>query len=120
VNPIELTSRVTWESGGAVILLALMAGLLGGASTAIGVGAGGALAITNFRWLAWRVVASLDGAPAPGGWILGLGLRFVALTSITAALMASGWAHPVGVVVGLTVLPCDLVVRGLVHASAQS
>jgi hypothetical protein len=120
MNPKELTARVTWESGAVVVVLALGTGLVGGVSAAVGVGAGGALAIAHFRWLAGRVVAVLNGAPSPGGWILGLGLRLVALASITAGLMLSGWAHPVGVVVGLTVLPCDLVVRGLVQASASS
>jgi ATP synthase I chain len=119
MNPMELTSRVTWESAAAVVFLAFGAGLIGEASAAAGIGVGGALAITNFRWLAGRVVAVLQGAPAPGRWSLGLGFRLIALTSVTAGLVMSGWAHPVGIVVGLTVLPCDLVVRGLAQAAAE-
>ena len=119
MSPIELTSRVTWESGGAVATLALASGLVGGVPLATGVGAGGALAIANFRWLAGRVVKALDGVPVPGGWALGLGLRLVAFAGATAGLMASGWAHPLGVVIGLTVLPGALVLRGLRQAQTE-
>jgi hypothetical protein len=35
---------------------------------------------------------------------------------VTAGLLGSGWAHPVGVVIGLTVLPCILIMRGLALA----
>jgi hypothetical protein len=118
VSPIELTSRVTWESGGAVAALVLLAGLIGGVPVAAGVGAGGALAIANFRWLAGCVVGILDGVPAPGGWALGFGLRLIVLGAAIAGLLASGWAHPLGVVAGFTVLPCALVRQGFAQARA--
>jgi hypothetical protein len=118
VNPLELTSRTTWETSGAVALLSLASGLVGGVPAAIGVGAGGALAIANFRWLAGRVIA-LDGTPVPRGWALGLGLRLAALGAAAAGLLASGVAHPLGLVVGLTVLPGALVLRGLRQARAE-
>jgi hypothetical protein len=116
---MALTSRVTWESGGAVALLSLVTCLALGVSAAAGVAAGGAVAIVNFRWLSGRVVSALDGAPAPGGWALGFGLRLIAVAAATAALLASGWAHPAGVVAGFTVLPCALVLRGLSQARAE-
>ena len=120
MKPTELTSRVTWETGGAVALLSLVSGLVGGVAVAAGVGAGGLLAITNFRWLSGRVLSVLDGAPAPGGWALGFGLRLAALAIATAALLATGIVHPLGVVVGLTVLPGALILRGLSQAAAES
>lgn len=120
MSPIELTSRVTWESGGAVAALSFLSGLIGGVPVAAGVGAGGVLAIANFRWLAGRVVGVLDGVPAPGGWALGFGLRLMALAAATAGLLASGWAHPLGIVVGFTILPCALVRQGFAGARAQS
>lgn len=119
MTPMELTSRVTWESGGAVAVLSLVSGLVGGVPVAAGVGAGGVLAITNFRWLAGRVVSVLGGVPTPGGWALGFGLRLIALACATAGLMATGLVHPLGVVVGLTVLPGALVLRGLRQARAE-
>jgi hypothetical protein len=120
VSPLELTSRMTWESSGAVAILSLVSGLAGGLPVGVGVGAGGALAIANFRWLAGRVVGVLEDGPAPGGWALGFGLRLAVLACATAGLMASGLAHPLGVVVGLTVLPCALVLRGLRQAKAEN
>jgi len=119
MTPMELTSRVTWESGGAVAVLSLVSGLVGGIPVAAGVGAGGVLAITNFRWLAGRVVSVLGGVPTLGGWALGFGLRLIALACATAGLMATGLVHPLGVVVGLTVLPGALVLRGLRQARAE-
>jgi hypothetical protein len=119
MSPVELTSRVTWESGWAVALLSLGAALGIGGSAAAGVVAGGILAILNFRWLAGRVVCVLDGVPPPGGWVLGFGVRLVALAAATAALMGSGWAHPLGVVAGFTVLPCALIWHGLGQARAE-
>jgi hypothetical protein len=44
---------------------------------------------------------------------MGAGARYAALFVAFAALCAGGWAHPVAVVVGLTVLPCALIVGGL-------
>ena len=120
MSPTQLTSRVTWETGGAVAALALASGLVGGVPLAAGVGAGGALAIANFRWLAGRVMGALDGMPAPGGWGLGLGLRLAAVACAAAGLMAGGLAHPVGIVIGLTVLPGALVARGLRQARAEA
>jgi hypothetical protein len=119
VNPLELTSRTTWETSGAVAVLSLAGALVGGVPAAIGVGAGGALAITNFRWLAGRVVSALEAGPAPTGWALGFGLRLAALGCAAGGLLASGVAHPLGVVVGLTVLPGALVLRGLRQARAE-
>ena len=74
----------------------------------------------NFRGLAGRVVSVLGGVPAPGGWVLGFGLRMVGVAAATAGLMASGVAHPLGVVLGFTVLPCALVRHGLGQARAES
>jgi hypothetical protein len=119
MKPTELTSRVAWEAGGGVAILALVSGLLGGAAVAAGVGAGGLLAIANFRWLAGRVVGVLDGGPAPGGWALGFGLRLAAMACATAGLLATGAVHPLGMVVGLTVLPGALIVRGLWESAAE-
>lgn len=119
MSPTDLTSRVTFESGGVVAALALLAVWVGGVTAAAGVCAGGALAIANFRWLSGRtltVLAGLSGQGPLGGWALGFGLRLGALAAVTAGLLVSGWAHPVGVVVGFTVLPCVLIVRGLALA----
>ena len=120
MNPTELTSRVTFETGCVVVVLTLLAGWAGGVAAAAGVCAGGALAIANFRWLSRRVVGVLghpDGAVV--GWAFGFGVRFAALAAAIAALVASEWAHPLGVVVGFTLLPCIVIRCGLAEASRQ-
>jgi hypothetical protein len=114
-----LTARVARDAVGVVAVLGLVSGLVGGVGVAAGVGAGGLLAIANFRWLAGRVVGVLVGGPAPVGWGLGFGLRLAALGCATAALLATGLVHPLGVIVGLTVLPGALILRGLRQAAAE-
>jgi|GEM_PF-1427168 len=111
----ELSVRVTVESAIASGALALVALAGWGPGAAAGVAAAGALAILNFRWLA-RGAALAAGAGRerrPAAWALAAAGRFAAVLAVLAALLASGWVHPVGVVAGLTVLPLAVVVRGL-------
>jgi hypothetical protein len=122
MSPAELTSRVTADTGYLVAALALLAAWVGGAAAAVGVLAGGGLALANFRWLAGRVLAlgEVGGAAPAGGWIPGFALRLAAMGVATAVLVATGWAHPVALVAGLTTLPCAVVARGLAQAGARS
>jgi ATP synthase I chain len=114
MSPTELTSRVTFETGCVVAVLTLLAGWAGGFAAAAGVCAGGTMAIVNFRSLSRRFVGLLGNADgAVVGWAFGFGLRFAALSVATAILVASEWAHPLGVVVGFTLLPCTLIRCGL-------
>ncbi len=112
----ELQFRVTLETTIAVVVLALPAAWLGGASAGIGVLAAGLLTLGNFWWLSRAAsAAGASGAPRRelAGWIAAAGARFAVLFTALAALCAGGYAHPVAVVVGLTVLPCALIARGL-------
>ena len=112
----ELRLRVTMDTAIVVAALALPAAWLAGTSGAVGLLAAGALTVGNFWWL-FRAAASA-GDPAAhrrevAGWILGAGARFAVLFTAFAALCAGGYAHPVAVVVGLSVLPCALIAQGL-------
>src|SRR5438552_16614024 len=112
----ELRARVTLEAAIAIVALAVPAAWLAGPSAAIGVVAAGALTVGNFWWLsraAWTASDPAAGRVLAGGWMLATGGRFVVLFAAFAVLCANGWAHPVAVVVGLTVLPCTLIFRGL-------
>src|SRR5947199_348825 len=57
MTPSNMTARVTAATCVLVALLAAPAGWLGGSTAALGVLAGGALAVVNFRWLAAPAVA---------------------------------------------------------------
>src|SRR5947208_810379 len=48
--------------------------------------------------------------------LVGLGLGIAAATAV---LLVLDWAHPVALVFGLTILPCDLVAQGLRLARVQ-
>ena len=119
----ELRLRVTVETAIAVVALALPAAWLAGPSAAIGVLAAGGLTVGNFWWLS-RAASSAADPNAPraevAGWVLGAGARFAVLFAAFAVLCAGGYAHPVAVVVGLSVLPCALVVQGLRSARETS
>ena len=112
----ELRLRVTMATAIAVLALALPAAWLAGPSGAFGLLAAGALTVGNFWWLA-RAAAGAGDPTAPrrdvASWVLGAGARFAVLFAAFAALCAGGYAHPVTVVIGLSVLPCALIAQGL-------
>jgi len=111
----ELGVRVTVGSMALVALVALGAGWLAGASGALGALAAGALALGNFLWLARGAsrVTGRTAGPVARGWALTFGARYLAVTVVLGVLLATGRAHPLAVVAGLTVLPCVLVAIGL-------
>jgi hypothetical protein len=114
--PSRLTARVTLECLAIVVVLSVPAAWLGGGPAAIGVLAGGALAAVNFHALAGGAATVSARLPARGAgavWLLASGARFAVVLAVCAALFVTGWAHPIAVLVGLTVLPCQLVRQGL-------
>jgi len=117
MTPGELTARVTLDTCAASAVLAALGGFVVGASVAGGVLAGGALAVLSFRWLVARaaLVTAAGGAPL-SAWVVGAGLRLAACMIACAILLKTGWADPIALIAGFTVLPCDVVVRGLASA----
>lgn len=112
----ELRLRVTLETAIAVVALAVPAAWLGGTPAAIGVLAAGLLTVGNFWWLSRAAFAAADAAKGrvlAGGWMFLTGARYILLFAAFAALCAAGYAHPVAIVIGLTILPCTLIYRGL-------
>lgn len=110
----EFRARVTLETVIALAALAVPAALLAGPSAVVGVLAAGGLTVGNFWWLSRAATAGPDAAPPQvSGWVFAAGFRFTLLFAAFAALCAGGYAHPVAVVVGLTVLPCALIAGGL-------
>lgn len=110
--------RVTLASATAVSLVALLAGWLADGTVAAGVVAGGTLVVGNLWWLA-AVAASAARTPIHRTrWAVVAALRFAVIAVVCGVALGSGFAHPVGIVVGLTVLPCALIVQGLRAARA--
>jgi ATP synthase I chain len=120
MTPSDVTARVTAAMCALVVALAVPAGWLGGPAAVLGVLAGGALAVVNFRWLATRAIAVVSGAGVPGAaWLIGAGLRLTAFAATCALLLAFEWAHPLALLAGLSVLPCAVIVEGLRAASRE-
>src|SRR2546429_9067074 len=70
MNPSKVTARVSAVTCALVAVLAAPAWWLGGPTAALGVLAGGALAVVNFRWLVARAITSSAGV-AGGAWVGG-------------------------------------------------
>src|SRR5262245_27427022 len=124
MTPSELRGRVTLDTCAAAAALAVPAAWIGGAAAGLGVLSGGALAIVNFRWLVARAAAATSATASTGDaaastWIVGSGLRFGASLAACTLLLATGWAHSIALLVGFTLLPCDLIARGLAAARAE-
>jgi ATP synthase I subunit len=96
--------------------LAVPAAVLGGGPGALGVVAGGGLGTLNFWWLAARAAAAcevLAGGRSSATWLIATGIRLAVVGVLCALLLLTGWIHPVGLLVGLTVVPGAAVAQGL-------
>ena len=117
----DMTTGVTQRTLLAVLMGAIAAGWLGGASGAVGVLAGGALGLLSFRVLAARVRAVCDAGPVPTTpWLMLAGLRFLAVSGAAVMLFVSGWAHPIAWLAGYSVLPFAVLLQGLRLAREES
>lgn len=117
----DLTAGVTQQVAIAVLVAAIAGGWLGGAPGALGVVAGGALAIGGFRVLAARVRAVTAAGPTlTAPWMVLAGLRFTAISGVAGLLFVAGWVHPVAWLAGYSALPLALVVQGLRLAREES
>ena len=115
----DLVRRVTSLTAIVAVAAASLAAIIAGGAGALGVGAGAGVGLASFRWIARgaRRAAVVFAGGRPGAlWMLGLGLRHLVLFGVIAACLASGAAHPLGVVAGLSVLPPVLIFSGLVAA----
>ena len=116
MSPERFLRRVTVETALVVCVVALVAASLAGPATGVGVVAGGALAVGNLWWLVGRPGTQSPSRAVRTRWALAAVVRLAVIGGACAGLMASRLAHPVGVLIGLTVLPGALVVRGLREA----
>ncbi len=121
MTPNDLTSRVSHDACVLGAALAGPAALLGGLDGALGAAAGAGIAVVNFRWLAARLTAGLDAGASVGAlWTLGALLRWGALAGAVTLALVSGHAHPLGIVLGLSVLPAVVVAHGLAAAREEA
>jgi hypothetical protein len=116
---LDLAARVTWTGAATVAAMTAGAWWLAGVPAAAGVGGGGGIALVNFRWLARDVgrATTLIAEGSTGfGRLSRVGLRQLFTFGALGLLVAQGWAHPVGVAVGLAALPPVLLAQGLLDA----
>ena len=112
---------VRWVSAAMLVtLVPLVAGgaFLGGRAVALGGLAGGLISLGSFRWIASGVrrAATAGGEGGLAMSTLAVGVRHLLQFGALALVLWSGAAHPIAVLVGLSVLPPTLIVFGLRHA----
>src|SRR2546430_15559878 len=115
--PSKVTARVSAVTCALVAVLAAPAWWLGGPTAALGVLAGGVLAVVNFRWLVARAITSSAGV-AGGAWLVGAGLRLTAFTAAGAGLLAFEGGHPGALLAGVSGLSRAGIVEGVRAAGA--
>jgi hypothetical protein len=96
-------------------IAAAVSGILGGWRLALGVILGGAICMANLGWLD-RDVARVAEVVRGGGRRLrwpALGLRQLLVFAVLGAALVAGWPHPVGIAIGVAVLPVALAIEGL-------
>ena len=114
MTPSELTSRVSRHACVLGVALTAPAAWLGGVDGALGAAAGAGIAVGNFRWLASRVTTIAETPSTERRfWTLGAALRLAALAAAVTLTLVSGHAHPLAIVVGLSVIPVCVVAQGL-------
>ena len=120
MTPAHFLARVTLDSSIAVVALALVATGLGGTQAGLGVFAGGALGLGSLWWLARGALSMSQANFARARWVVAAAVRFGAISGAAALVLGTGLAHPVALVVGMTVLPCALITEGLRTARPAS
>ncbi|MBI2524391.1 MAG: hypothetical protein HYV93_00215 [Candidatus Rokubacteria bacterium] len=110
----DLVMRVSRATLGAAVPAAAGGALLAGLPGALGVLGGALVSVASFRWLARAASQPTTliggGRPRPLR-VLALGLRHLVLFGVIVALLQAG-LHPVGVMVGLAVLPPTVIALG--------
>lgn len=107
-----MVSRVTTRGIVGVILVSAVAGSVWGRAGVVGTAGAGLIALANFRWLARGTLLAGRGEGRHREAIA-LGLRHLGTVVALGALVASGWVHPIAVVLGVVILPPLLIAQGL-------
>jgi len=107
--------RVTGTMLLALVAVTICGGIIAGRPAALGTLAGGLIALGSFRWVARGVAGASMSLAGRGIAFSGLavGVRHVVLFSALAFVLWSGAAHPVAVLVGLSLLPPVVIALGL-------
>jgi hypothetical protein len=111
----EFVARVSRVMLIAIGPVAMCGALLAGWRGALGALAGALISLGSFRWIA-SGFARTASPGAPGGLAvsaLAVGVRHLALFGALAVVLWSGAAHPVALLMGLSVLPPVVIALGL-------
>ena len=111
----EFVGRVSRVMLVALAAVVAGAGLMAGWPAAVGGLAGGLISLGSFRWIARGVTGALafPGARGVAFSALAVGVRHLVLFGALAVALWSGAAHPLALLVGLSLLPPIVIALGL-------
>lgn len=107
----DLVVRVIVQGAAATAACAVIAAWSWSVTVSIGIATGGTVALANFALLA-RGMGHIAGRPVRARFVVALITRHALCLAALAAPVAAGWAHPVALGLGITLLPIALTIEG--------
>lgn len=111
----RLLRRIEWTNIGLLVAATLGAWLFFSYTIAFGVILGGAIATASFQILKWqlkRAFQSAGNVPRKGGLFVSYYLRFLITLFIVFAVIYYGWANPIALLAGLSLVVLSIAAVG--------
>jgi hypothetical protein len=111
----RLLRRIEWTNAVLLVSATVGAGVLFSPKTALGVLLGGIIATGSFQILKWqlrRAFQSSGRIPRPGGLFVSYYLRFLAVLFVIFTIIYYGWANPIALLVGLSLVVLSIAAVG--------
>jgi hypothetical protein len=103
----RLLRHIEWTNTGLMVVVVLGAWVLFSLEIAFGVFLGGAIATVSFQVLKWQLKRALQSpgkAPHHKGLFISYYLRFLVTVFIVFTVIYYGWANPIALLVGLSLV----------------
>lgn len=111
----QLLRRIEWISTGFLVAATLAAWGFFSGGAAVSVLLGGLIAASSFQTLKWqtrRAFRNTERLPSKGGLLALYYLRYLATLFLIFLVIYYGWADPVALLVGLSVMVFGILVSG--------
>jgi len=111
----RLLRRIEWTNVGLLVTATGGAWILFSAEIAFGILLGGVIATGSFKILKWqlmRAFQSPDKIPHKGSLFVSYYLRFLATLFVMFTIIYYGWANPIALLVGISLMVISIVAVG--------
>lgn len=111
----RLVRHIEWTNGILVVVVSLGAWIWFSGASAFGVLLGGLISTLSFQALKWqlrRAFGNSERLPRKGGLFASYYLRFLAVLFVVYTVIYYGWANPIALLVGLSLVVLSISVVG--------